>query len=90
MRSLLEPHHAWTTFDPNTKDVQRAAVKARMITGTYMLQEQKAKFYSDQDASCPLCDQESETLEHFLLRCQQLDETRQSHPQQVREAVTSG
>ena len=83
-------HHVWTTVDPNTKDVQRAAVKARMITGTYMLQEQKAKFYHDQDASCPLCNQESETLEHFLLRCQRLDETRQSHLQQVREAVIFG
>ena len=90
MRSRLEPHHVWTTVDPSTKDVQRAAVKARMITGTYMLQEQKAKFYHDQDASCPLCNQESETLEHFLLRCQRLDETRQSHLQQVREAVIFG
>ena len=90
MRSRLEPHHVWTTVDPNTKDVQRAAVKPRMITGTYMLQEQKAKFYHDQDASCPLCNQESETLEHFLLRCQQLDKTRQSHLQQVREAVIFG
>ena len=61
MRSHLEPHHVWTTVtvNPNMKDVQRATVKARMITWTCMLQENKVKFYPDQDASCLFCDQES-------------------------------
>ena len=90
-KSCLKPHHVWTvTVDPNTKDVQGAAIKARLITRTYTLQEQRAKFYPEQE-SCPLCEEEPESrsTEPFVLRCQRLQVTRQEHLQQVREAVST-
>lgn len=83
----LCPHHVWSTVNLNVKDVQRAAVKVRLMTGTYTLQEKKAKYYPGTDSLCLLCKQAPEDLEHFLLSCQKLQTVRDYHMQQVHEAV---
>jgi hypothetical protein len=83
----LRPHHVWSTVHLNVKDVQRAAVKARLLTGTYTLQEKKAVYYPGTEATCLLCKNTPETLEHFLLQCETLQATRQHHLQQVQSAV---
>ena len=85
----LDPHHVWSTTNLNVKDVQRAAVKVRLMTGTYSLQEKKAKYYPGTDASCPLCRQAPETLLHFLLVCEDLQWVREHHMQRIQEAVVS-
>ena len=85
----LDPHHVWSTTNLNVKDVQRAAVKVRLMTGTYSLQEKKSKYYPGTDASCPLCRQAPETLRHFLLACEDLQWVREHHMQRIQEAVVS-
>ena len=60
----------WDSIQPNLQDVKRGHVKARLLTGTYMLQSTKFKFNSSEiDPKCPLCRLESEGLQHFILRC---------------------
>ena len=62
---------------PSSRDVTRLAVKLKMITGTYLLQSNRASF--NQIAVDPkflLCGKEPETLGHLLLRCEVLDSTR--------------
>ena len=57
--------------------VQKAGWKARLMTGTYMLQATRARFDQHQvDPTCLLCCKEPETAEHFLLRCQSLTQVR--------------
>ena len=57
----------------NRKDIRRASVKCRMVTGTYILQTTQAKFNNtDVDPTCPLCRMEDEDIIHFLLECNAL------------------
>ena len=37
-------HPVWSTLSANTRDVEMAAVKARLLTGTYILQANRARF----------------------------------------------
>ena len=48
-----------------------------MITGTYILQVNRASFNQNQISStCLLCKKEDETTEHFLLHCELLENIR--------------
>ena len=73
---------------PNLQDVRRAHIKARILTGTYLLQSTKSKFNNQQeDPKCPLCRLENEDLPHFLLRCQTLCSVREVQLKTLRELV---
>lgn len=52
------------------RDVNRIPVKLKILTGTYILQTNRAKYKNyTVDSTCVLCDTEDETLEHFILHC---------------------
>ena len=57
--------------------IKKAGIKARLMTGTYVLQSVHAKFnqYSV-DPTCMLCGENPEDHEHLLLRCCSLTESR--------------
>ena len=58
--------------------VQKADWKARLMSGTYMLQTTRARVNPHQvDPTCLLCCKEPENVEHFLLRCEELTKIRQ-------------
>lgn len=61
--------------DPSgVKDVPRIHTKTRLLTGTYILQTNRASFNQNQiDPVCLLCKKENETLEHFILHCDALE-----------------
>ena len=81
-------HRVWNSVRPNLQDVRRAHIKARVLTGTYILQSTKAKFNNQQvDPKCPLCRLESEDLSHFLLRCPALSTVRELHIKSLRDLV---
>ena len=42
-------HQVWKTVPKNSMEVKKAEVKARLLTGTYMLKETKAKFSRNTD-----------------------------------------
>ena len=63
-------HPVWKTVRNNPKDVEKAAIKARILTGTYTLQANRAKFNQyEVDPTCPLCQKGSENRKHFILLC---------------------
>ena len=66
--------------DP-VRETARLSVKLKLVTDTYtcILQEKRSRFQgSNQSALCCLCNEESETVEHFILQCKILEPIRQS------------
>ena len=64
---------------PCTMEITHIAVKLKILTGTYILQSNRAAFNKHQvDPTCVLCGQSSETLDHFILRCVELEDVRTS------------
>lgn len=70
-------HQIYSTVRDNTLDVRRAEVKARLLTGTYTLQSNRAKFNQfNVSPICLLCKANPETRAHFLVTCQSLHKYR--------------
>ena len=73
-------HPVWGTLHGSCRKVEMAAVKARLLTGTYILQANRAKFNQfDVDPTCTICGDEPEDRLHFIMRCRCLAEVRQHH-----------
>jgi hypothetical protein len=63
-------HIVWDSINNSVWDVRKAITKARMLTGTYMLQTLKSKFnQSEVDPTCPICRLETETITHVITSC---------------------
>jgi hypothetical protein len=70
-------HQVWDTVEYNKHDISRATVKAKLLTGTYTLQANKARFNQNKvDPTCLLCNESAETREHFVTTCTKLKKTR--------------
>ncbi|KAH3714871.1 hypothetical protein DPMN_057573 [Dreissena polymorpha] len=51
-------------------DANRALVKLKLITETYIIQSTRARFNkSEVDPTCRTCHYAEETMSHFLLEC---------------------
>ena len=70
-----EVHYLWKNAGFNLMAIKKAGLKAKLMTGTYVLQSNRAKFnqYSV-DPTCLLCGDDAEDMIHFLLKCQCLSE----------------
>jgi hypothetical protein len=69
-----------TSIKDDPMDVKRATIKARILTGTYTLQANKAKVNQNTvDPTCRACQREPEDRSHFLLRCSALSDIRQPY-----------
>jgi len=70
-------HHVWDSAVKNQRDTRRATIKAKLLTGTYMLQGNRAVWdagkHKRADPTCPLCHTEAEDRLHFIIRCPVLD-----------------
>ncbi|KAH3739502.1 hypothetical protein DPMN_046154 [Dreissena polymorpha] len=70
-------HNIWRSVLPVEHDVRKAEIKARVITGTYILQTNTAQYNKVKvSPTCLMCGNGDETLQHFLLDCEQLEGTR--------------
>jgi hypothetical protein len=68
--SLRKEHPVWQWTESNMRDTERARIKSRMITGTYILQANRARFNNyDVDPTCPLCGDGSEDIHHMIASC---------------------
>ena len=75
--NVSTPSQVVSSIDPNTRDVQRGRTKIRMLTGTYLLQYNRAKFnQSEPDPTCLLCKGAPEDLHHFISICPRLETKR--------------
>ena len=73
----------------NTRDVQRLAPRIKITTGTYLLQEHRAKFdHVNKNSECLLCKKYPETLEHFLLTCCTLEKIREPIVKKIIDAAS--
>jgi hypothetical protein len=73
-------HIVWDSINNSVRDVRKAITKARMLTGTYMLQTLKSKFnQSEVDPTCPICRLETETITHVITSCPVYNEIRKEH-----------
>ena len=70
-------HNIWDTVENSVIEVRKATTKARMLTGTYILQVHKNKFnQAEIDTICSLCRTADENLLHILTRCPAYTEER--------------
>jgi hypothetical protein len=75
-----ETHIVWDSINNSVRDVRKAITKARMLTGTYMLQTLKSKFnQSEVDPTCPICRLETETMTHVITSCPVYNEIGKEH-----------
>ena len=79
------PHPVWTTVEVSTRDVRRAAVKAKILTGTYLLQANRAKFNQFTNDTCPLCEESAENYHHFILICPALNTQRVKYMKELEQ-----
>jgi hypothetical protein len=70
------PHPIWGTTANTVRDVRRAAIKVKLLTGTYLVQANRARFNQHENSKCPLCEGDTENYKHFLLECPELEQTR--------------
>ena len=65
-----EVHYLWKNAGFNLMAIKKAGLKAKLMTGTYVLQSNRAKFnqYSV-NPTCLLCGDDAEDMIHFLLKC---------------------
>lgn len=60
-----------------TRDIPCVGIKLKLLTGTYILQSNRAAFNQNQvDPTCLMCQQEPETVDHFLVGCSALEDKR--------------
>ena len=70
------PHIIWSTTSHDVRDVRRANIKVRMLTGTYILQANRKAFNQTKNSTCPLCGKEDEDMIHFITECDKLENVR--------------
>ena len=84
--SIGKIHSVWSNINLNRKDIRRASVKCRLLSGTYILQTNQAKFNgNDVDPTCPLCRMENEDIIHFLIKCNSLHQYRRKYLHDLKE-----
>ncbi len=82
--SIGKPHPIIRYAPCHIKDIQKCTVKLQLITGSYILQAQRAKFNQyEVKPDCLLCGQEPETRTHFLISCPSLQEHRSHFLSQI-------
>jgi hypothetical protein len=63
-------HPCWRSVSSNVKDVRRAVIKSKLLTGTYLTQDRLARYSKNNlDSTCPLCKMSVEDTAHFLTKC---------------------
>ena len=81
-------HQVWATVQPHQRDVNRATIKARILTGCYTLQANKAKFNQNAvNPTCLLCKEGAETREHFVSTCKRTKEVRDPYLSSLEETA---
>ena len=81
------PHPVWKTSAYNLAETRKAAIRVKILTGTYIFEETLLKYGKSQDATCKICKEEPEDVSHFILRCQPLEPHRQGTIQEINKLL---
>jgi hypothetical protein len=72
-------HNVWKNAGMNRIAIMKANTKAKLLSGTYILQQTQSKFKKRQiSAICLMYNNDVEDTPHFLMKCPSLERTRQS------------
>ena len=86
--SLTQPHPAWSSAGASVRELNKANVKVKLLTGTYLLEGRKSRMNkSEKIGRCPLCNMGTETREHFLTVCEKLQDTRERYLKELISAI---
>ena len=73
-------HHVWSKVRNSIYDSRRAQLKCRLLTGTYILQGNRAAFNQYQvNPTCRLCSVAPENRQHFISECSLLNPERSDY-----------
>ena len=68
--SFKSAHHLWPNYGCSSRKRVAASFRAKFITGSYILQTNRARFNQNAvDPTCPLCHLAEEDLPHLLFNC---------------------
>ena len=81
--SLSQVHPAWQNLSCPLS-VRKATIQVLLLTQRYPLTASQAAGCKQRD-TCPLCNEEPEDTEHFLLQCTSLAQTRLPYLQRILE-----
>jgi hypothetical protein len=81
-------HQVWDSLQSTVSDVKKGIIKARLLTGTCMLQAMRSKYSTGKESTiCKCCGIENEDITHFLLSCPALFQKRKLYYSQLKESV---
>ncbi len=76
-----ETHQVWKTVPNNTRSTKKANIKVKILTGTYTLQSNRARYNQHSvPATCPYCKLGDEDRLHLLLQCNNYQKTQRKTP----------
>jgi hypothetical protein len=83
-------HYIWRSIDNIQHQVKQAEVKAIILTNTYTLQSNRAKYNQHMvNDTCQLCKTGTKDREHFILKCKSLEHVRQKYIQNLQDYLSS-
>lgn len=83
-------HHSWESLPNDAVAVKRSIPKLRLLTGSYILQENRTRFNQyNVDATCTLCGVEHTSRMHFLVECSRLQPVRLRHVMNLKSFLQS-
>ena len=81
--TTFQPHPIWYFCEPTSRCVKASHIRAKLVSGTYPLQEHMARLNPSLPKTCPMCKLESEDTIHFILKCPQTASCRNRHLQPI-------
>ena len=82
-------HHPALSNINTTRDVTKARLHLKFLTGDYLSFERLARDIDDQDPRCRLCQAPSEDIKHILTLCRSTSDVRQRLIPELLNAVAS-
>ena len=90
IKNATKSNAVWKTVRNSPKDVEKAAIKARILTGTYTLQANRSKFNQyTLDPTCLICGKGIENRKHFILLCPVTEIARAKFKQKIIDRMNS-
>ncbi|CAC5380442.1 unnamed protein product [Mytilus coruscus] len=80
-------HPVWNTFDKTKAEVRKTIIKTKLVSGTFILNSDRAKFNQSPSPLCQLCNLHEENISHFLLDCPLLSKTRITYFEPIKDYV---
>ena len=90
LNPINNAHQVWSSVPNNTRSIRKANIKARLLTGTYTLQTNRAKYNQHAvSPTCPSCKTGDEDRQHLILHCSTHKRARDKHLSTLKLLLTT-